>query len=323
MSDGIVLQTQFGSSSIPSLEKQKKNYLSKYGPVGLVILLLIIILIIVSVIVAKVSSQSAIPIEISSTTTATTMRLSNPLVDSISIDDMLVHLRQFESRPAGKQSFNRTIDYLATQLSKDNSFTIEKYYFNVPNIVIDKKPVLLALPNVSNESVFTYPTDFVAMSRSGQAVNWSLIYGRPLSVAQNLGCNSEDWNNTRSGDVVLVRRGNCTFLEKFALALRKNISGFLVYNDGLAVDRLGPLKNIRAPFNNTLPALFLSYAAGLSLILDNITRIYIKVQFISLPPTIVTNICADTKFGDPNQTIVVGSHSDSVAAGKFHFFFFY
>ncbi|CAF4365201.1 unnamed protein product, partial [Adineta steineri] len=67
--------------------------------------------------------------------------------------------------------------------------------------------------------------------------------------------------------------------------------------------------------NTTIPTLFLSYETGKRLIAENITRIYLRIEFQSLPPMIVTNVCADTKSGNPNRTIVVGSHSDSVAAG--------
>ena len=115
---------------------------------------------------------------------------------------------------------------------------------------------------------------------------------------------------------ILVRRGNCTFVHKILMAISKRASAFLVYNDGLTIDRLEPLNFTRAPRNNTIPTLFLSNEAGMRLILENITRIYIRLEFRSLPPAIVTNVCADTRTGDANRTIVVGSHSDSVAAGK-------
>ena len=96
------------------------------------------------------------------------------LADSISLEHMLVHLRQFESRAIGTVSFNRTIDYLTSQLTKESSLIVQKYYFSVPQIVLGDNPVLLALPNTSNASIFTYPRDFIAMDRSAEARNWSI-----------------------------------------------------------------------------------------------------------------------------------------------------
>jgi hypothetical protein len=331
MTDGIVLQTQFlspptdtstvsvipSASSLPSLATKKNKYLYKFGPFGLIIVLLLIILIIVAVIVSRISSSS-IPIEISSRIANKSLEKngSSALADSISLEHMLVHLRQFESRAIGTVSFNRTIDYLTSQLTKESSLIVQKYYFSVPQIVLGDNPVLLALPNTSNASIFTYPRDFIAMDQSAEARNWSINTGRPLSFVGRLGCHLEDWNSINPGDVVLVRRGNCTFVHKILMAISKRASAFLVYNDGLTIDRLEPLNFTRAPRNNTIPTLFLSNEAGMRLILENITRIYMRLEFRSLPPAIVTNVCADTRTGDANRTIVVGSHSDSVAAGK-------
>jgi hypothetical protein len=332
MNDGIVLQTHFGlppnenptvppippTVSLPSLATKKNKPLHKYGPFGLVIVLLLVILIIVAVIVSKISSHSAIPIELTPTVTnkSSTGNESSPLVNSILLEHMLIHLRQFESRAMGTVSFNRTVDYLTSQLNKESSLTVEKYYLSVPRSELDNNPILMALPNTSNASIFTYPRDFVSIDRSTEARNWSVIDGRPLSYVGRLGCHLEDWNTIKEGDVALVRRGNCTFVHKILMAMNKRASAFLVYNDGLSMDRFEPLNYTRAPRNNTIPTLFLSNEAGMRLILENITRIYIRLQFRPLPPAIVTNICANTRVGNANRTIVVGSHSDSVAAGN-------
>jgi hypothetical protein len=331
MSDGIVLQTHFASSpndnptvpsvpatvSVPSIATKKNKYLYKYGPFGLVIVLLLIILIIVAVIVSKI--PSAIPIGLTPTITNKSLEKNefSALVDSILLEHMLVHLRQFESRAIGTVSNNRTMDYLTSQLNKESSFTVQKYYFSVPRAELDANPILMALPNISNASIFTYPRDFVPIDRSTEARNWSFIDGRPLSNVRRLGCYLDDWNTTNEGDVALVRRGNCTFVHKILMAMNKRVSAFLMYNDGLTMERIEPLNSTRGPRNNTIPTLFLSYEAGMRLILENITRIYIRLQFRSLPPAIVTNVCADTKLGNASRTIVVGSHSDSVAAGNF------
>jgi len=333
MSDGIVLQTHFASppkdnssfpsipsaTSNPSLATKKNKYIYQYGLFGILIVLLIAILIIVAVIVARIYSHSAIPI--TSPKKPWEGNELSPLVNSITLEHMLVHLRQFESRAIGTVSFNRTIDYLTAQLNKESSFIVQKYYFSVPRSELNGNPILMALPNISNASIFTYPKDFVLIDRSREALNWSLIDGRPLSFVRRFGCYLDDWNTTKEGDVALVRRGNCTFVHKILLAMSKRASAFLIYNDGLTIDRLGPLNYTRAPINNTIPTLFLSYEAGMRLILENISRIYIRLEYRLLPPAIVTNVCADTKSGNPNRTIVVGSHSDSVAAGNLFYYY--
>ncbi|CAF0786797.1 unnamed protein product [Adineta steineri] len=329
MDKGIVLQTQFATSSmdnltmvpissgtsLQSVTKKKNQCLTKYGPFSILVLLLLTILIIVAVILSKIPSYSTVPIQPTSTIANQSLTTNNSLVDSILLEHMLIHLRQFQSRAIGTVSFNKTIDYLTAQLNKESSFIVQKYYFPVPRFEPSKNSIIMILPNTSNTSIFTYPKDFVIMDRSREARNWSIIDGRPLSYVARLGCDIQDWNMTKPGDVALVLRGNCTFYEKIFLAMRKNVSAFLMYNDGLTNDRFQPLNGTRAPRNTTIPTLFLSYGTGKRLIVENITRIYLRIEFQSLPPMIVTNVCADTKSGNPNRTIVVGSHSDSVAAG--------
>ena len=49
--------------------------------------------------------------------------------------------------------------------------------------------------------------------------------------------------------------------------------------------------------------------------LSTTVMVKLSIQLQDLETFPVDNICADTTDGDITQTIVVGSHSDSVAAG--------
>jgi Zn-dependent M28 family amino/carboxypeptidase len=65
--------------------------------------------------------------------------------------------------------------------------------------------------------------------------------------------------------------------------------------------------------------LFLSYQAGTDLAnaaqnLTAIAQVRINISTTKVPAP-VGNICAHTVTGDATQTIVIGSHSDSVPAG--------
>ena len=82
-----------------------------------------------------------------------------------------------------------------------------------------------------------------------------------LTVIPNVGCSDDDWLNASpspAGRVALVKRGDCTFAEKAALAAKYNVAALLIYNDGTAPDRIPPIY-ISLGQNNTLPALFLSF----------------------------------------------------------------
>ncbi|CAF4593259.1 unnamed protein product, partial [Rotaria magnacalcarata] len=67
-------------------------------------------------------------------------------------------------------------------------------------------------------------------------------------------------------------------------------------------------------------ALFLSFDLGQELanaFLNSTSNasVCLIIDLVNIPPFPVANICADTPTGDITQTIIVGSHSDSVPDG--------
>jgi hypothetical protein len=144
-----------------------------------------------------------------------------------------------------------------------------------------------------------------------------------LTAIPNVGCSNEDWlnaNSSRSGRIALIiKRGVCDFDQKAALAAHYNVKSILIYNDGSSCDRHDPIA-ISLEQNNELPALFLSFNLGQEFVnaLQNPTTdtsARLIINLVDMPPFPVGNICADTPTGDITQTIVVGSHSDTVPDG--------
>ncbi|CAF4449984.1 unnamed protein product, partial [Adineta steineri] len=122
-----------------------------------------------------------------------------------------------------------------------------------------------------------------------------------------------------AGRVALEKRGVCAFSDKGVLAAQNNAAAILIYNDGVTPDRVQPMA-INLGQENVLPALFLSFPVGQALtdaaqdpLTNTSVQLVINVQNLPLSP--VGNICADTPTGDATQTIVIGSHSDSVEEG--------
>ena len=123
-----------------------------------------------------------------------------------------------------------------------------------------------------------------------------------------------------AGRIALIKRGgSCAFADRAAQAPKFNASGVLFYNDGILPDRFSPIE-ISLGQENNLPALFLSFSAGQALAdavqntSSNVT-VQLGIDLENLPNFPVGNICADTPTGNATQTIVIGSHSDSVPAG--------
>ncbi|CAF3863365.1 unnamed protein product [Rotaria sp. Silwood1] len=257
--------------------------------------------------------------------------LDSILAESIRIDEVMKHLNELEriamtangTRAAGTSGFNHTLDYLTNYLSINTNFKITKSFFHTRDHTLKHDPILLSLidGNVTNH---TYSEDLAVAEffkvRYSTSVNFSNFI--PMTVIPNAGCSDADWiaaNPPVAGRVALVKRGECSFIEQSMLATKFNVAALLLYNDGTSSDRMSPM-DIRLAQSNTIPAFSLSFSLGERLVnaAKNPSKnasVRITIILINDEPFPVGNICADTPTGDATQTIIVGSHSDSVHAG--------
>ena len=214
---------------------------------------------------------------------------------------------------------NRTMDYIIDYLTSNTNLKVQTQFFNYSSFVLNGNPILSATINGA-ETYFTYglKEDFTYMSYSGTA-----NFSTPIQLASipNLGCGDSDWLAATvpvENRVALVKRGVCAFTDKSRLAEKYRVAGLLIYNDGASPERNPPIE-ASIHQDATFPALFLSYQAGMLLVntannpsLTASVTIRISTTKMPLP---VGNICAHTATGDATQTIVIGSHMDSVPAG--------
>ncbi|CAF1446827.1 unnamed protein product [Rotaria sp. Silwood1] len=257
--------------------------------------------------------------------------LGSQYAESIKISDVMMHLNELQNiannangtRAINTIGFNRTLDYINNYLSSHTNFKVATTYFYLRNFVLSSIPTLMTSINgVTVNRIFS--TNLSAseffFAQYTKSVNFADYV--PISVIPNLGCSDADWlavNPSPNGRVALVKRGNCSFINKAVLASKYNVAALLLYNDGTSPNSMAPIY-VSLGQNNELPALFLSYTLGQELAdaaqdpSNNVgVRITISVTDESLYP--VGNICADTPTGDATQTIVIGGHSDSVPGG--------
>lgn len=275
----------------------------------------------------QINSISVATNPVATTTTVTTRApLNSVLAESIRIDDLMNHLNELQkiadrssnTRAIGTPGFEETLVYIQEHLKTNApNLNVFREPFSVRNFSVQGTPHLNLSVNDIIES-FKYSTDltqaqFTYVTNSG-AINETQLN---IVAVLNNGCSKSDWLNV-TGKAVLVRAGGpCTYAEKGELAATQNVSAILFYNSGATVSNLAPAI-VRLRQLNQLPALFLSYAVGQRLVEaanGNNASIFIEIQLENRPSYNVDNICADTIDGNSNETIVVGSHSDSVPAG--------
>ena len=254
------------------------------------------------------------------------------LVSTTRIEEVMNHLNEFQrisnnangTRAFNTVGFNQTLDYITNFLQANTNYRVTRSYFPVRNFALAGNPTLTSSINGQirnyNYSSDTSKAEFYFVKYSPGANFNDFI---ELSVIPNVGCTDEDWENARpspSRRIALVKRGVCLFRDKAALAAKYGAAGVFLYNDGLTPDRIDPIE-VGLGQENNIPALFLSFTVGqalanAALAFGSNVRVRFRIPVLNIPPSAVGNICADTPTGDPTQTIVIGSHSDSVPAGS-------
>ncbi|KAI9680665.1 MAG: Leucyl aminopeptidase yscIV [Caeruleum heppii] len=133
----------------------------------------------------------------------------------------------------------------------------------------------------------------------------------------NLGCNATDYPPTVSGKIALVSRGSCEFGLKSSLSGAAGAVGAVIYNN-IAGPLGGTLGAGPRPEGPYIPTAGISQENGQALV-SSITggatvNGVLDVNSI-LENRTTYNVIAQTKAGDQNNVLVVGGHTDSVAAG--------
>ena len=127
------------------------------------------------------------------------------------------------------------------------------------------------------------------------------------------GCEPADYPAPPSPSAIaLVQRGTCTFVDKIAMAVAAGYGAVLVANDGFP-DRIEPLQIGADPFT-PVPVAMTSSTVGLQLVAAAGQELRFAVSTTTEEVT-QYNLIADSRTGDPERTIVVGAHLDSVEEG--------
>ena len=140
------------------------------------------------------------------------------------------------------------------------------------------------------------------------------------------GCAMSDFPATVSGNIALVQRGGCTFLEKAINARANGAKAVFIMNEGQAPLRTAPGTTTNGTtftrvVGQTYPGLMaatLSYATGKEFYDAAQAGTPLTVHFKTdnnINQRIDYDIIAETATGDPNRILMVGAHIDGVAAG--------
>ena len=219
---------------------------------------------------------------------------SGGIDDSVEAD--LAALQRFAdsgggTRASGTRGDRATGAYLAERLKKAgyrvtvDPFTVPFYEERrPPRVEIDGKP-LRAIRTLQ-------------FSPSGHAV------GRIR--AAGLGCSGRDFSGFQAGEIALIKRGDCFFFQKAALARRAGAVAALMVNDGPK-----PTPGSLFRFGRGIPVVGLGRDTGSGLAGH---RALVDVQ-ASAGRRQTSNVIGEIGPEDATRAVMAGGHRDSVPAG--------
>lgn len=156
------------------------------------------------------------------------------------------------------------------------------------------------------------PTSAIAMSLTPPTKGKEPVFGS-LALVSNLGCSASDYPDL-TGDIALISRGECPFGTKSALAGRAGAVAAVIYNNEKGA--VGGTLGTPSPDHVATFSISDSDAAPYIKKLKDGEQVQASAYIDAVVETIeTTNVIAQTKEGDPNNCVMLGGHSDSVAEG--------
>lgn len=212
------------------------------------------------------------------------------------------------NRAAGTPGYEASVEYVVAKMTKAGyRVTLNEFPF-----------VYVAAPTLQQTAPVAASYETGAFTGSGYgnvtaavtAVDINLVPPR----ASSSGCEAADFAGFPAGNIALVQRGTCSFGAKALNAQTAGASAVIIFNQGNAPEREGLIVGTLLPDGAavTVPVIGASFADGAALAQAG------SVAAITLaPPKNMKqhNVIAESRFGDPNNVVVVGAHLDSVQRG--------
>lgn len=243
------------------------------------------------------------------------------LVELVTIDGVRAHQSVLQSiadanngtRVSGTAGYNDSAQYVASQM-EDAGYVVTVQQFQYlafirlgPSVLAQRSPVPTTyIDGIDHELMSqTDPGDVTALVT---AVDLQLGLGNTSTS----GCETADFATFPAGHIALIQRGTCSFQRKAENAATAGAVGVIIFNQGNTNDRLGLANGtLGIGYAGGIPVLVSTYSLGEQWSMTAGLELHMVVDvFRGLGTS--HNVLAETTTGDPNNTIMVGAHLDSV-----------
>ncbi|MFI7742777.1 M20/M25/M40 family metallo-hydrolase [Kocuria rhizosphaericola] len=236
-------------------------------------------------------------------------------------EQVLEHLEVFQTvahansgnRASGTPGYRGSVDYVLGRLrAAGYAPRVQEFTFPFFQEVV---PTTVAVPGPGGVPRTLTAAEAAVMVYSGSGTVTAPVQAVDTTGAREAstsGCEAEDFAGFVAGNIALLQRGTCTFGVKAANAQAAGASAVLIFNTGLPGEEGVVAGTLGEPGATTLPVVGLSHAAGTALLGGG--EVTVTAQTVSENRQ-TYNVIAETRTGDPGNTVMVGAHLDSVPEG--------
>ncbi len=221
------------------------------------------------------------------------------------------------TRASGTSGYRASVDYIKSELEKagydvkEQTFQFNAYYPNGDGELSMVNP---------DPTDYTPGSDFAMLSqtdagtlKNAPVASVDLMLG-PDNTSTS-GCEIEDFADFPEGHIALIQRGACSFQQKAENAAASGAVGVVIFNQGNTDDRKEVINaTLSSEYSGGIPALFAHYDLGEQWAAIEGLTMSMHVDVVrGMKDT--WNLTAETRHGNDDNLIVVGSHLDSVFEG--------
>ena len=277
-----------------------------------------------AVVIASAAAAQAAPRDVS----------SEKLRKTVTLEGLQQHLEAFQAigsangntRATGTPGYDASVDYVVGKLERAG-YEVTTPLFNYP-VWRENTPARLTWGartfTSSPSSASGTAVDMITFgfAQSGTLTNLLVVPTNDIVIhsggdnTSTSGCEEADFPAATAGNIALIQRGTCPFVQKLALAEEAGAAGVILFNEGNSATRQNP-QFIEGPFDFGIPAVYVSAPIG--------KELYAATQQGPVQVTLATdttttprffrNVVAYSQTGDPDNTVMLGAHLDSVPAG--------
>ncbi|OZG70759.1 aminopeptidase [Hahella sp. CCB-MM4] len=220
------------------------------------------------------------------------------------------------TRAAGLKGYDDSIEYVMNTLKsagyepKLDTFPFNAFYPQGPG-------TLKTVGDSGVEYVFEEDFNYLTQTDAGDVTGMVEAVDLDLGAdnGSTSGCEPEDFDGFTAGNIALVQRGACSFQQKAENAAAAGAVGAIIFNQGNTDDRKGLINaTLSDDYSGNIPVFFATYDNGVAWsetkeLSMNMVADVVRVQ------TETVNVIAETRGGDPDNVVMIGSHLDSVFEG--------